>query len=218
MPTLRRANLSAERFKAFVDAVVAIAMTLLILPLMEAVSEAGRRQAEDPSYGTLDFLQEHTGQITSLMLSFLLIAVFWMGHHQQYDGIERITRPLIWLNVFWMFTIVCLPVTTALLGSMHTDPTQLIVYIGNLALAQVASLLARLYVLRHPEITTAPIVRVRLGAIADATATALFVLALIVSLIFPQVSYGSLFLLLFTSVATHVASRRWRDDAAAAEA
>lgn len=217
MPTLRPATLSAERFKAFVDAVVAIAMTLLILPLMEAVSEAGRRQAEEPSYGTLDFLQDHTGQIISLMLSFLLIAQFWMAHHQQYDGIERITRPLIWMNVFWMFTIVCLPVTTALIGAMHTDAAQRAIYMGNLAMTQFASLLARLYVLRHPDITTAPLVRVRLGAIADATATVLFVLALVVSQIFPQLSYGSLFLLLFTSVATHLASRRWRNDAAAAE-
>ena len=36
---LHRPVLSAERLKAFIDAVVAIAMTLLILPLMESVGE-----------------------------------------------------------------------------------------------------------------------------------------------------------------------------------
>ncbi len=34
------ATLPAERLKAFCDAVVAIAMTLLILPLMESVGDA----------------------------------------------------------------------------------------------------------------------------------------------------------------------------------
>lgn len=200
-------TVKADRFKAFADAVVAIAMTLLILPLMESVSEAGRHQHENPGYDTAAFLHEHVGQIVSLMLSFLLIAVFWMGHHQQYDAIERITKPLLWLNIAWMFTIVCLPVTTALLGAMDTDPLQKVVYIGNLALTQLTGMLARIYVLRHPELTTAPLGRVRLGAIADATTTVLYMAALGLSLLWPRLSYGTLFVLMLTSVVTHLAAR-----------
>ena len=93
-----------ERFKAFVDAVVAIAMTLLILPLMESVSEAASGHMS-----TAEFLNEHSGQLLSFGLSFLLIATFWMGHHRQYRDVEWITGPLLWINVAWMATIVWLP-------------------------------------------------------------------------------------------------------------
>ena len=48
----------AERLKFFTDAVVAIAMTLLILPLMEAVSEA----ASD-DLGTAAYLGAHGGEL-----------------------------------------------------------------------------------------------------------------------------------------------------------
>ncbi len=51
---------SAERMKVFTDAVVAIAMTLLILPLMESVAEAGR-----DGVSTADYLSEHGGQLFS---------------------------------------------------------------------------------------------------------------------------------------------------------
>lgn len=40
--TSERPLLSADRLKAFTDGVVAIAMTLLILPLMEGVIDLGR--------------------------------------------------------------------------------------------------------------------------------------------------------------------------------
>ena len=78
-----------ERFKAFVDAVVAIAMTLLILPLMESVSEAASGKLS-----TAEFVIEHSGQLLSFGLSFVLIATFWMGHHRQYRDVEWITGPL----------------------------------------------------------------------------------------------------------------------------
>lgn len=46
-------GLSAERTKAFVDAVVAIAMTLLVLPLMESVGDSAARDHPTPCIGTL---------------------------------------------------------------------------------------------------------------------------------------------------------------------
>ncbi|MGM7667983.1 TMEM175 family protein [Microbacterium sp. A93] len=123
-----------ERLKAFVDAVVAIAMTLLILPLLEAVSDAA-----SSGIGTGPFLDQHRGQIISFGLSFVLIATFWMEHHRQYERVRRISPPLLWINFAWMFTIVWLPVPTAMLGQMEPDPIAAWVHvIGYFALLLVA--------------------------------------------------------------------------------
>src|SRR6478735_6009389 len=70
-------TLPAERLKAFSDAVVAIAMTLLILPLMESVRDVA---AHDLS--TWEWLNENAGQLLSFALSFVLIANFWLTHHR----------------------------------------------------------------------------------------------------------------------------------------
>lgn len=198
---------TSERLKAFVDAVVAIAMTLLILPLMESASEDATEQRENPGFDTLQFLEEHKAQIWALTLSFALIALAWTTHHRIYAAVEKLTTKLIWLNVLWMFMIICLPVTTALVGSMHTDPLQTIIYIGNLILLQLSSMFQRLYLLRHPELVTAPRSTVIHGIIADVVATGLFAIALAISLLAPVVSYTALFLLILTGPLTRLFNR-----------
>lgn len=59
----------AERAKTFVDAVVAIAMTLLILPLMESVAAAG-----GTGETAAEWVGGHGGQLFAFVLSFAVIA------------------------------------------------------------------------------------------------------------------------------------------------
>ena len=106
-------TLPAERLKAFADAVVAIAMTLLILPLMESVGDAAADHLS-----SLEWLNANTGQLFSFALSFVLIANFWLTHHRLFAGIHRVTNGLLWLTIAWMFTIVWLPIPTALVGQL----------------------------------------------------------------------------------------------------
>lgn len=199
-----------ERFTAFVDAVVAIAMTLLILPLMEAVSEAASGKLT-----TAEFFSEHSGQLLSFALSFVLIATFWIGHHNQYRDVEWMTGPLLWINIAWMLTIVWLPVPTAMIGQMSTDALQTLVYIGTLILTQVTTLAAWLYLQRHPDLTTASASTLRAGVVGDLSAIILFAIALAIALLLPEHTYAGLLLLLATGVVTRLIDRgvRRRDAA-----
>ncbi|WP_372966747.1 TMEM175 family protein [Microbacterium sp.] len=191
-----------ERFKAFVDAVVAIAMTLLILPLMESVSEAAADRLT-----TAEFFTEHSGQLLSFGLSFVLIATFWMGHHRQYRDAEWITAPLLWINVAWMATIVWLPVPTAMIGQMDTDALQAVVYIGTLILTQVTTLAGWLYLLRHPDLTTTPAEVAQAGVIGDLAAIILFLIALAIAVFVQPYGYAGLLVLLLSGVVTKVLRR-----------
>jgi len=211
--TPRARPFRTERFKAFVDAVVAIAMTLLILPLMESVSEAASGHMS-----TAEFLDEHSGQLLSFGLSFLLIATFWMGHHRQYRDVEWITPPLLWINVAWMATIVWLPVPTAMIGQMDTDPLQAVVYIGTLIMTQVTTLAGWLYLSRHRELGTVSPETMRAGAIGDLAAIVLFGAALVIAVIASPNGYAGLFLLLLSGPASRLLNRlfrRHRDDESA---
>lgn len=183
-----------ERLKAFVDAVVAIAMTLLILPLLESVSEAA-----DDGTSTGDFLVEHRGQIVSFILSFVLIAIFWMEHHRQYERVVRISSALMFINIAWMLTIVWLPVPTAMLGQMDTDPLQALLYIGTLILTQAATLAGKLYLMRHLSLSEFTPERLRRGAIGDVAAIILFCIALPIAAWVHFVGYFALLLLMFSA-------------------
>lgn len=185
---------SSARLGAFTDAAVAIALTLLILPLMEAIPET--TTAESPPVA--DYLNEHGGQIVPLLISFVLIAMFWMMHHR----IFRADTPPVALrssvNFLWLFTIVILPITTALSAAMATDRLMVGIYIGN----QVASgwLLLLQAVIEQRVRRAHHLVVPNRSILASPVAMAvLFTLALVLALIMPQIGYFWLFLMMLTN-------------------
>lgn len=121
---------NSARYGAFTDAVVAIAMTLLILPLMESVSETTAEMT------TAEFLDEHSGQLFSFLTSFALVGMFWFIHHRIFRSDTPHTARASFVNFGWMLTIVFLPVATALTGSrLPVDRVQIAIYEGTMALS-----------------------------------------------------------------------------------
>lgn len=181
-------SFAAERPKAFVDAVVAIALTLLILPLMESVGEVAG-SGED----TLDWLADHRGQIVSFVLSFILIAMFWILHHRLFAGVHQVTSRLLWLLAAWMLTIVWLPVATAISGHMlEDDLLARTVYICSLTLTALMSMVIRLYLRRHPELHEIDRAEFVSGIAVDISLVVLFLLALLLTTVFPALGYYAL--------------------------
>jgi uncharacterized membrane protein len=201
-----QALFTAERAKAFVDAVVAIAMTLLILPLVESVGEAAGRHEGAP-----EWLDEHYGQIFSFLLSFLLVAVFWVGHHRMFSRVERVSVPLLWVLVVWMATIVWLPVPTAMSGRMTTGPLLFALYIGSMILTALANLGVRLMLRAHPQLHDIPPRNMRRGLAVEVVLVVLFGVALLLAELTP-LGYWSLLVLTLTGVVQAVVVRVLRFD------
>lgn len=192
-----------ERAGAFIDAVVAIAMTLLILPLMESVSDVA-----DAGHDTLHWLGEHRQQLVSFVLSFVIIAMFWMFHHRLFRRVTAITSALMWLLVGWLLTIVWLPVATAITGVMDDDDALAkVVYVGSMIATSLFSLGIRLYLHARPQLHATPMMSLVSGIAADVSTTLLFAVALAVALLVPQVGYSALFLMLLTPAAQSLAMR-----------
>lgn len=194
---------SAERLMLFTDAVVAIAMTLLILPLLESVSEVAS------AGGTAgDYLGDHGDQLQSFALSFVVIASFWTLHRSLYDHVERTTTLLTWLDVAWMATIVWLPVPTAMAGSMETDALQEVLYIGTMAASCALLAVTHVVVRRTPAVWSADGAPAAGGEVASITLAVLFAVALALSLAVPDLGYGSLAVLFLMAPIQRVAARR----------
>lgn len=186
----------AERLVFFTDAVVAIAMTLLILPLLESVSEAAKEGLD-----TAGYLREHDGQLFTFALSFVIIAAFWRSHDHLFELVERQDAVLLRLNVAWMFTIVWLPVATALVGAMETDGLQLAIYIGTMLATSLLTLAMRWWLGRRPELVAEEFALHAASPVAMAAAVGLFALALLLALVVPRLHYWALLVLVLEPLA-----------------
>lgn len=191
-----RAPFRVERVGAFIDAVVAIAMTLLILPLMESVTEVASGGQD-----TAHWFAEHQQQLVSFVVSFVIIAMFWMIHHRLYVNVAKVTNGLMWLFAGWMLTIVWLPVATAISGAMSTeDPLAKTVYIGSMIATCLFSLAIRLYLTRHAWLRADPAQSLAGGIAADVSTALLFGIALALTLLIPAIGYYAMFVMLLGPV------------------
>ena len=120
-----------ERTVFFSDAVFAIAITLLILDIR--VSEMPKEQisAQLPSlvFGLWP-------RFLSFVVSFLVIGSFWMSHHRMFHYIKRYDGRLLWINLFFLMSIVFLPFPTSVL-SAGSEPQRFAVafYAGSVSIA-----------------------------------------------------------------------------------
>ncbi|MFJ4026370.1 TMEM175 family protein [Paenarthrobacter sp. NPDC089989] len=201
---------SPERLQAFTDAVVAIALTLLILPLMESVGDLA-----DEDGTTAAWFEHERYLLLGFALSFLLIAVFWVHHHRLFRSVRRIDSGLLWWTVAWMFTIVCMPVATALSTQMRADWAQPLVYIGTLLATSLTLLAARLYLRRHPDLHTLDDVEANSGIRAGAIVSGLFLVALVVALIAPELGNLPLVLMVLSEPLQRLSNRSTRKVKAA---
>lgn len=187
----------AERGLAFADAVIAIAMTLLILPLMESAGEIGHGRD-----AALEWFGEHWSQLFTFLLSFVLIGFFWIGHHRVFERVQRVTVPLLWLTLGFLLTIVWLPVATALTGySDSGDTSTVLSYVLGVFAASAAWLLIRIYLARHPELHTLSPEQAREGVFHSAATALMFLFVGALMLLAPQIGYFAFFLMFLSGPA-----------------
>lgn len=124
---------SVERLILFSDAVVAIAITLLILPVLDTASDKG-----DLS----DLLRDAWPRLLAFFISFAVVASFWMAHRKIFSGVGDISGPLMWANMFWLLTIAFLQFPAEVLGVRDVEEMGVrALYVGALLAVSVAQLL-----------------------------------------------------------------------------
>lgn len=201
-------HFGAERAKAFIDAVVAIAITLLILPLMESLSDFASTEQPASSW-----FSEHLQQLVSFVISFWVIATFWIMHHQIYRRVDNLSLRLLWILVIWLMTIVWLPVATAMSGQLNSDDLVVrTVYIGSIAMTGLLGVRQLEYLRKHPDLHSIP-ERSMMGYLAIGRAMiALYAVVLAVMLLIPASGYLPLFLLALTGLVSRLFLRRERSQ------
>jgi uncharacterized membrane protein len=186
---------AVERLIFFTDAVAAIAITLLILPLVDIVTTDA--SATHPATVS-SFLADNLSQILAFGLSFLIIARFWMANHEILADVVRATSTLMWLDICWVFTIVVLPLPTEITAVYQASVLTVSIYILTCFASTLLLSAMSLYLYKHPELESKN-KRVSATQVWGIGTTAIgFAVALLLELIFPSIHYYSLLALLLT--------------------
>jgi uncharacterized membrane protein len=179
---------AVERLVTFTDAVVAIAITLIVLPLVDAAQQ-------DRSDGAGTFFTENALSLFAAALSFVLIASFWKMHHRVYIDVIASTPALLNANLLWVAAIAFLPLPTVLV--VETSGTTALgsgVYIATILVTVVAIRLQKTIIVRHslrgPDVPAPP------TSWTNWLTVPLTALALVIAVVFPATGLYPLLLLL----------------------
>ncbi|WP_439664795.1 TMEM175 family protein [Lentzea sp. HUAS TT2] len=183
-----------DRLVLFTDAVVAIAITLLVLPLVEITSEPGTESAQE-------LVSHHWPQIFSFLLSFAVIAHLWFTHHRLFENVKQYNSLLVFLNMAWLLTIVVLPFPTELAGRPGVDHFTQYFYIGTITVS--SALLTAITLLVHgtPALAVEARGLSRPVVLRAVVPTVVLLIALVLS---PWISYWGLLLLLVSPLAQRI--------------
>ena len=145
-PVQRR---SFDRLINFTDAVVAIAITLQLLPLVDIKATDGE--------SIWQLISDNSSQIIAFWFSFLILSVLWLKHNQVFNSMRAFDGTIFWLNSLWMALIVFLPWPTALYGSLNDGQLNEIQGIGllywwTLALISGVGWLVAIHAWQKPEL------------------------------------------------------------------
>ncbi|GAA1152215.1 TMEM175 family protein [Kribbella jejuensis] len=185
----------------FTDAVVAIAITLLVLPLVDLVPEVKSHGGDAASVIT-----EHRQEIFTFLLSFVVIANFWLGHHRIFEHVRFYTPGLMRLNLLWLLTIVVLPFTTEIIGAFDSDRFVAGLYIGTILVLSICQSGLAVMVRGHRELEAPDNPVSQRELVGSLVLTGFTLVAFLLGSLVPGVNFYAMLLLLLPSMVMRV----WR--------
>lgn len=122
-----------ERIIFFSDAVMAIAITLLVLEIRLPAGTGG-----DDAAGLAGALLAISSKYVAYALSFFVIGLFWISHHLRFRYIRRYDAILLWLNLLFLMVIAFVPFASSVLAEFP-NPTAFALYDGTMLVAALLS-------------------------------------------------------------------------------
>jgi uncharacterized membrane protein len=204
-----------ERLTTFADAVVAIALTLLVLPLVDIPQELKDGEGLD------DALGDHWTELLGFLISFVVIWALWSVHHRTMEYFDAYDPVIFRLTMIWLFTIVVLPFTTQLLTSALSSRGATALYDGVLVISSLSLVGISWWGRRRPELlikSQHEEVSRWTGEPLSVSTAIIFTVNLVLVLIWPAVGSYPLFALLVDDSVERWFVNRWRRRAAAGTA
>jgi uncharacterized membrane protein len=126
-----------NRLEAFSDGVIAIIITIMVLEL---------KPPHDPDIHSLVSLWP---TFSAYVLSFVIIAIYWINHHHLIHLVARVDATILWANMNLLFWLSVVPWATVYLGENHLLPFPVALYATVSTIGAISFFLLRASIARH---------------------------------------------------------------------
>ena len=117
--------MKTSRLEAFSDGVLAIIITIMVLEL------------KVPHAADLAALKPVLPVLSSYVLSFIYLGIYWNNHHHLFQATEEVSG-ILWANLYLLFWLSLFPFTTAWMGENHLAAIPTAIYGFVLLMAAIA--------------------------------------------------------------------------------
>src|SRR5438046_5946914 len=129
--------MKTNRIEAFSDGVMAILITIMVLEL---------KAPHDPTPASLARMWP---TFFAYVLSFIIIAIYWVNHHHLIHLVNRVDSVVLWANINLLFWISLIPWVTVYLGDNHALPFPVALYAAVSTAGAISFFLLRESIARH---------------------------------------------------------------------
>jgi uncharacterized membrane protein len=131
-------NIKVEHVVSFSDAVFAFAITLMALSIDIPELPLDLSQSQ-----LLDRLSSLYPQLEDYIISFAIIAMFWVSYHRVFNHIEGSYMSIVYLNLLFLLLITLLSLTTSIVINYSSYQIPHIIY--SVVVIMTSSLLAAIW-------------------------------------------------------------------------
>lgn len=105
-----------SRLEAFSDAIIAIAITIMVLEL------------KVPQGASINDVLARGHVFGSYIISFVFLGIYWNNHHHLLQAINRVDGGVLWANLHLLFWLSLVPFVTGFMGENSFAPIPVCLY------------------------------------------------------------------------------------------
>ena len=185
------------RLEAFSDGVIAVIVTIMVLELH--VPKA------DGWSGFLLVLPP----IAIYILSFVMVGIYWINHHELMRRSEQIDYPVLWANLVFLLGLSFIPFAADYVGEKHFDSVAALLYDMAMIVAGSTFYLLRATVMRMQKIHGELGRQHRVEAQKHVISLVIYCIAIPISFVHPLLSFGLDLLVTLLWIIPEVGTKRF---------
>lgn len=184
-------SMTTNRIESLADNVFSVAMTLLVINL--TIPEALR--ISDTELHIL--LLNQLPKFLNYFVSFLLLAILWVAHHQQFHFIRKTNHIHLWVNILILMFVVLMPFSTSLVGDYGNTTTAKAFFSGNMLILAFLFSLNWMYATKNHRLVKPDMMieSILVGNRRNAVFLLVSLMALLLSFYYPHLSNVSYILI-----------------------
>ncbi len=144
---------SKHRIEALTDGLFAIAMTLLVIELKLGGEHGAITTALQLNHALAALLPK----LLAWIISFFVLAFFWLGHHRLFQHVRAVNSHMLWANIALLCAASLMPFSSALVGEYAGAFTSQCFYAINLAVLALTALWMLYIARKTPTLMIAPL-------------------------------------------------------------